>query len=107
METGGGTVVDVVVNQVRAEASGVAPRSQITGVVERFGGSWSVAAFLPWDRRSLDRALLGGQVLAEAAPSSALRRAVARLAGHAGGEGSAHTARAGVGRRVLRAFGRA
>ncbi|MGM7668860.1 AAA family ATPase [Microbacterium sp. A93] len=106
VETGDGTVVEVVVNQVRAEASGVAPRSQITGVVERFGGSWSVAAFLPWDRRSLDRALLGGQVLAEAAPSSALRRAVARLAGHASGEGSAVTARAGVGRRVLRALGR-
>lgn len=106
VETGGGTVIEVVVNQVRAEASGVAPRSQITGVIERFGGSWSVAAFLPWDRRALDRALLGGQVLAEAAPSSALRRALARLAGHAAGEGSAATARAGVGRRVFRAFGR-
>ncbi|MEO9249019.1 ATPase [Citricoccus nitrophenolicus] len=106
VETGSGTVVEVVVNQVRAEASGTAPRSQISGVVERFGGSWSVAAFLPWDRRSLDRALLGGQVLAEAAPASALRRAVARLAGTAAGEGSAVTVRAGVGRGVRRVLRR-
>ncbi|MGO1884830.1 MAG: nucleotide-binding protein [Citricoccus sp.] len=101
-----GTVVEVVVNQVRAEASGTAPRSQISGVVERFGGSWSVAAFLPWDRRSLDRALLGGQVLAEAAPSSALRRAIARLAGTASGEGSAAGVRAGVVRGVRRVLRR-
>ncbi|NUL48383.1 ATPase [Cellulosimicrobium funkei] len=106
VETGSGTVVEVVVNQVRSEASGTAPRSQISGVVERFGGAWSVAAFLPWDRRSLDRALLGGQVLAESAPSSALRRAVARLAGTAAGEGSAATVRAGVGRGVRRVLRR-
>lgn len=105
VDTGGGTVVEVVVNQVRSEASGAAPRSQISGVVERFGGSWAVGAFLPWDRRALDRALLGGQVLAEAAPSSALRRAVARLAGTAAGNAPAAGMRAGVGRglrRVLR-----
>jgi Mrp family chromosome partitioning ATPase len=86
VEASGGTSVEVLVNQVRAEASGVAPQSQIRSVVERFGGSWEVAAFLPWDRKALDRALLGGQVLAEAAPKSALRKALARLADTSGTE---------------------
>ncbi|GAA1133391.1 ATPase [Citricoccus alkalitolerans] len=95
--------VEVVVNQVRPDASGVAPRSQITGVLDRFGGSWTVAGFLPWDRRTLDRALLGGQVLAEAAPKSALRRAVARLAGTAAGslQTGPSTAAVGQGLRTL------
>ncbi|MDI3331993.1 MAG: ATPase [Micrococcus sp.] len=74
-------VVEVVVNQVRAEASGVAPKSQVRSVIERFAGDRSVTAFLPWDRKALDRALLGGQVLAEAAPTSTLRRALSALAG--------------------------
>ncbi|HEY4614358.1 MAG TPA: ATPase [Citricoccus sp.] len=73
--------VEVVINQVRADASGVAPASQVRGVFERFAADRSVGAFLPWDRKALDRALLGGQVLAEAAPQSALRRALAGLAG--------------------------
>ncbi|MFC7402039.1 CpaE family protein [Citricoccus sp. GCM10030269] len=81
----GPTTVDVVVNQVRAEASGMAPQSQIGSVVERFGGNWTVSQFLPWDQKALDRALLSGQVLAEAAPKSPLRRAVAQLAGSSGG----------------------
>ncbi|VXB51366.1 ATPase [Citricoccus sp. K5] len=89
--------VEVVVNQVRTDASGVAPQSQITGVLDRFGGSWTVGGFLPWDRRALDRALLGGQVLAEAAPKSALRRAVARLAGTAAGSHQTGPATAAVG----------
>ncbi|REE03463.1 AAA family ATPase [Citricoccus muralis] len=89
--------VEVVVNHVRPDASGVAPQSQITGVLERFGGSWTVGGFLPWDRRALDRALLGGQVLAEAAPKSALRRAVARLAGTAAGSLQTGPATAAVG----------
>jgi MinD-like ATPase involved in chromosome partitioning or flagellar assembly len=76
-----GAVVEIVVNQVRADASGVAPKSQVRSVIERFAGDRVVAAFLPWDRKALDRALLGGQVLAEAAPKSALRRALSALAG--------------------------
>lgn len=71
--------LEVVINQVRADVSGVAPRAQIGSVLDRFGGARTVTAYLPWDRRSLDRALLGGQVLAEAAPSSGLRRAIASL----------------------------
>ncbi|HRO93112.1 ATPase [Citricoccus sp.] len=80
-ETAAGAVVEIVVNQVRAEASGVAPRSQVRSVLEHFAGDRTVSAFLPWDRKALDRALLGGQVLAEAAPKSALRRALSALAG--------------------------
>jgi MinD-like ATPase involved in chromosome partitioning or flagellar assembly len=79
-ETATGAVVEIVVNQVRADASGVAPRSQVRSVIERFAGDRMVAAFLPWDRKALDRALLGGQVLAEAAPKSSLRRALSALA---------------------------
>lgn len=82
-ETHADAVVEIIVNQVRAEASGVAPQSQIRGVIERFAGGRVVAAFLPWDRKALDRSLLGGQVLAEAAPKSGLRKALAALAGTA------------------------
>ncbi len=80
-ETAADAVVQIIVNQVRADASGVAPKSQVRSVIERFAGDRVVAAFLPWDRKALDRALLGGQVLAEAAPKSALRRALSTLAG--------------------------
>jgi MinD-like ATPase involved in chromosome partitioning or flagellar assembly len=79
-ETASGAVVEILVNQVRADASGVAPKSQVRSVIERFAGDRAVAAFLPWDRRAVDRALLGGQVLAEAAPKSSLRRALSALA---------------------------
>ncbi len=107
-EPAGGSVVEVVVNQVRAEVSGVAPRTQIGSVVERFGGDRTVVAYLPWDRRSLDRALLGGQVLAEAAPSSALRRALAelvRIPGGAAAPGSRRR-RSGAGHRLGRVLRR-
>ena len=72
--------VGVVVNRTRAGASGVSPRAQVSSVWARYGPPVPVAAFLPWDPGAADRALLGGQVLAEAAPSSPLRRAVASLA---------------------------
>lgn len=78
--TGTTAVIEVVLNQIRADSSGVAPRAQVQAVWERFGPEREIAGFLPWDRKSLDRALLGGQVLAEAAPNSALRKALSRWA---------------------------
>ncbi|MCY1158497.1 MAG: ParA family protein [Citricoccus sp.] len=100
-ETAAGAVVEIVVNQVRAEASGVAPKSQVRSVLERFAGDRTVSAFLPWDRRALDRALLGGQVLAEAAPKSALRRALSALAGTPEKPAEAHGRRPSAPRRLL------
>ncbi len=71
----------VVVNRLRPAAAGVSPRSQVEAVWARFASAGiPLAAFLPWDPAAADRALLGGQVLAEAAPNSALRRALAELA---------------------------
>mgnify|MGYP006190327793 CR=1 FL=1 len=100
-ETAVGAVVEIVVNQVRAEAAGVAPKSQVRSVLERFAGDRTVSAFLPWDRRALDRALLGGQVLAEAAPKSALRRALSALAGTPEKPAEAHGRRPSGPRRLL------
>ena len=72
----------VVVNRLRPAAAGVSPRSQVEAVWTRYASSGiPLAGFLPWDPAAADRALLGGQVLAEAAPGSALRRALAELAG--------------------------
>lgn len=70
--------IDVVVNQTRADSSGVSPQAQVQAVWDRYGPERSISGFLPWDRKALDRALLSGQVLAEAAPNSPLRRALAR-----------------------------
>ncbi|XNZ01416.1 AAA family ATPase [Micrococcus luteus] len=70
----------VVVNRVRSAASGTAPQSQIAAVWSRFGTGRPPAVFLPSDPGACDRAVLGGQLLAEAAPKSPLRRAVASLA---------------------------
>lgn len=78
----------VVVNRVRPAASGSAPRAQITATWKRFGPAVGIAAFLPADPAACDRALLTGQLLAEAAPKSALRRALQDLAVPAG---AAHT----------------
>lgn len=65
--------IEVVLNQVRSESSGAAPQAQLKAVWDRFGPERQISCFLPWDRKSLDRALLSGQVLAEAAPNSPLR----------------------------------
>lgn len=74
------TRVAVVMNRVRPQASGVSPRSQVAGVWARYGPGLPIVAQLPWDPQAADRALFGGQVLAEATPHGALRRAVADLA---------------------------
>lgn len=66
----------VVVNRVRSAASGTAPQSQIAAVWRRFGPAACPSAFLPADEAACDRALLGGQLLAEAAPKSPLRKAL-------------------------------
>jgi MinD-like ATPase involved in chromosome partitioning or flagellar assembly len=69
----------VVMNKVRASAVGRGPERQLQDAWERFGPASDLKAFLPDDSASADAALLGGSLLLEAAPESALRRAIAQL----------------------------
>jgi MinD-like ATPase involved in chromosome partitioning or flagellar assembly len=70
----------VVVNRVRAGAVPGDPLDEIVGALRRFAGVSRVEA-LPYDLDALDRALRDGRTLAEAAPSSPLRRALTAMAG--------------------------
>jgi MinD-like ATPase involved in chromosome partitioning or flagellar assembly len=71
----------VVFNRVRAAAVGRAPETQLREAWERFGPAPAISAFLPADHAAADRALLAGTALLETAPGSALRLAIAELAG--------------------------
>ena len=74
----------VVVNRVRASAVGARPERRIHEALARFAGMDDLT-FLPWDQQSLDAAMFAGKSLAEQAPSSELRRAIASLAGRYAG----------------------
>jgi Flp pilus assembly CpaE family ATPase len=74
-----GAEVRVVVNRLRSSVVGVDPERQVRRALERYAGVIA-AAFVPEDRTGLDAALLRGQTLAEAAPKSAARQAIAALA---------------------------
>ncbi|WP_159618059.1 AAA family ATPase [Arthrobacter zhaoguopingii] len=69
----------VVLNKVRAGSVGRSPEDQLREAWERFGPGTAISAFLPADFPAADEALLAGSVLAETAPSSALRKAIAGL----------------------------
>ncbi len=69
----------VVVNRVRASASGPRPREAVREALRRYAGVPD-AVVLPDDQAACDGALLHARTLAEHAPSCALRRAVAGLA---------------------------
>jgi Mrp family chromosome partitioning ATPase len=71
----------VVFNKVRAAAVGRAPETQLREAWERFGPAAGISAFLPVDVAAADQALLAGTALLETAPGSALRHAIAALAG--------------------------
>ncbi|AKU16244.1 AAA family ATPase [Luteipulveratus mongoliensis] len=70
----------VVVTKVRASAVGGSPDRRIAEALDRFAGVRDVVT-VPDDRPALDSAMLAGRTLAEAAPSSPARRALAELAG--------------------------
>ncbi|HXF02776.1 MAG TPA: chromosome partitioning protein [Arthrobacter sp.] len=72
---------EVVLNKVRAAAVGARPEAQLREAWERFGPVHEIRALLPADPAAADAALLGGSVLLESAPDSALRHAIAGLAG--------------------------
>jgi MinD-like ATPase involved in chromosome partitioning or flagellar assembly len=69
----------VVVNRVRASAAGPRPEHAVADALERYAGVTG-AHLLPDDRSGVDAALLTGGTLAESAPQSPVRAAIARLA---------------------------
>jgi Mrp family chromosome partitioning ATPase len=66
----------VVVNKVRASAVGTRPERRISEALARFAGMEDLT-FLPWDQVTLDGAMLAGCTLAEHAPQSEIRLALA------------------------------
>ena len=81
----------VVVNRVRSSAVGPRPESRIRDALSRFAGI-DDPRFIPDDPASLDRALLAGQTLAEAAPDSAMRKTLTALAAQICGVPAPHKA---------------
>lgn len=74
-----GASARVVLNQVRRGPIGAQPERQLADVLARYAGVVEVD-FIPYDRSGLDTALATGRTLAEVAPDSPARLAVARLA---------------------------
>ncbi|MFJ6679938.1 CpaE family protein [Microbacterium sp. NPDC091382] len=74
----GAAPVRVVVNKVRAAALGVDARGQVRRTLERYTGVTDVA-FVPWDARGTDAAMLAARPIAHVAPRSAVPTAVRRL----------------------------
>ena len=69
----------VVMNKVRTATVPGKPEIELDNALKRFAGRAS-SAFLPFDQEALDRALVGGKLLAESAPGSPLRIALTELA---------------------------
>ena len=84
----------VVVNKLRASAVGSHPEQRVRDALARFAGVQE-PRFVPDDRDALDAAVLAGRALAESAPTSPARRAIAALADDYAG---ATTVAAGRGR---------
>jgi MinD-like ATPase involved in chromosome partitioning or flagellar assembly len=78
-ELGLGAERRVVVNRVRASASGARPRDAVREALRRYAGVTD-ARVVADDQVSCDGALLHARTLAEHAPSSPVRRALADLA---------------------------
>jgi Flp pilus assembly CpaE family ATPase len=69
----------VVLTKVRRGVVGAEPRKQLAEALERYAGVHEVT-FLPYDREPLDAALRQGRLLADVAPESDVRLALAVLA---------------------------
>jgi MinD-like ATPase involved in chromosome partitioning or flagellar assembly len=74
-----GADVRVVVNRMRPSVVGSDPEQQVRRALERYAGVLGVL-IVPEDRPAFDAALLRGQTLAEVAPRSSARQAIAALA---------------------------
>ncbi|WP_270258130.1 AAA family ATPase [Kocuria marina] len=70
----------VVMNKLRAAATGRSAAESVREAWERFSPGYPVAHTLSWDAKACDDALLAGAVLAETAPRSALRHEMSALA---------------------------
>jgi Flp pilus assembly CpaE family ATPase len=97
--------VSVVMNRIRKGPVPGDATAETTQALQRFAGR-SPAAFLPADATSLDLAMACGQTLAEAAPHSPLRRAIAELAATMSGADGAEVPPSGRWRRQLARAGR-
>lgn len=71
--------IRVVVNRVRDTVLGPYPEQQVREALRRYAGIHRVS-IVPEDQPALDTALAKGRTLAEAAPGSVARRAIAELA---------------------------
>ncbi|KGN32326.1 hypothetical protein N802_18350 [Knoellia sinensis KCTC 19936] len=69
----------IVINKVRASATGPKPERAITEVLGRFAGLED-PVFVPWAPDVCDAALLAGRSLVESAPTAEITRAVSRVA---------------------------
>jgi MinD-like ATPase involved in chromosome partitioning or flagellar assembly len=69
----------VVMNKVRSSSVGRGPERQLREAWARYGPASELNVFLPEDAAAADAALLGGSLLLEVAPNSALRREIAQL----------------------------
>ncbi|MCC9068451.1 AAA family ATPase [Arthrobacter cryoconiti] len=72
--------VEVVLNKVRKAAIGTAPLRALEQAWERFGPTYPINYFLPWDADTTERAVREGRLLLEVAPDSALRHAFVQIA---------------------------
>ncbi|MDP9392768.1 MAG: chromosome partitioning protein, partial [Actinomycetota bacterium] len=90
----------LVLNRVRRGPVGADPEGQLTEALERYAGVRPVA-FVPEDRPSFDAALLHGRVLAEVAPASPVRAALATLVGELAGSAAASRRRPRCRRRLF------
>ena len=86
----------VVVNKLRGSAIPGSAEAEVRAALERYAGVTEVA-FLPFDVEAVDRALVAGRTLAEAAPTSPARTAVTALAASLAGVSTPAPAR----RRIL------
>ena len=86
----------VVVNKLRSSAIPGNAEQEVRGALARYAGLSDVA-FVPLDVEGVDRALVAGRTLAEAAPGSPARAAVTALAASLAGVSAPAPAR----RRVL------
>ncbi|WP_435743908.1 AAA family ATPase [Microbacterium sp. PMB16] len=73
------TPVTVVVNQTRPGPLGIDARGQVRRTLERFAGITDIA-FLPFDQRAADAALLHARPMADVTPRSPFVAGVRRLA---------------------------
>ena len=76
-----GADVRIVVNRLRSSVVGADPEGQVRRALERYAGVLD-PVFVPDDRAGFDAAVLRGQTLAEVAPRSVARQAIAALVAH-------------------------